>query len=138
MEKCVHERVDAMRQGAEQAFVNAILDAEIEADTIAERATELGDTLAERLTIVARNLVRLRTLNQITADKAKQVYIQVFTSLTLLGFTKVAQDVKDHGEESVQKIVEAARALGKDVQKVSAIRNIEKKQRLDERNGGRS
>jgi hypothetical protein len=125
-----------MRQGAEKDLVNAILDAEIDADDIAERATELGKTLAQRLTVLLRNLIKLRVARKITADKAQQVYIQVFISLTLIGFAKVAQDVKDHGESSVKKIVDAARVLGKDVRKVTAIRNIEKKARITERQNG--
>lgn len=127
------------RQANEQALVNAILDAEIGMDEIADRATAVGDTLAERLTIISRNLVKLSVAKQITKERAAYFFKQAYIVLTLIGFTHVAQDVKDHGDDTVSKITTLAKAYFKDNPNASSlaiIEKVEKEQRKKERSDG--
>lgn len=127
-----------MRHGAEKRLVEAILDSEIGMDELADRAADLGETLGERLSIVVRNLVRLRKNGEIDADRAKFFFKQAYIALNLLGFAKVAQDVKDLGDGSVADIEEAARAYfeSEDGSKLAVVEAIEKEQRKKEREGG--
>jgi DNA-binding MarR family transcriptional regulator len=127
-----------VRAGAAQRLVEAILDAEIGIDEIAERAAELGETLGERLSVITRNLIKLRRAGSIDAERAQFFFKQAYLMLTLLGFTKVAQDVKDLGDGSVADITDAARAYFKteDGSKLAIVETVEKEQRKKERADG--
>jgi DNA-binding transcriptional ArsR family regulator len=127
-----------VRAGAEKRLVEAILDAEIGIDEIAERAAELGETLGERLSVITRNLIKLRRAGSIDAERAQFFFKQAYLMLTLLGFTKVAQDVKDLGDGSVADITDAARAYFKteDGSKLAIVETVEKEQRKKERADG--
>lgn len=128
-----------MRLGAEKKLVNAILDAELGIDEIADRASELGATLGERLSAIVKKIITLRAAGQINAGRAKMLFREAYISLTLLGFAKVAQDVIDHGEEASATVAQAAKEFWKEnpnASRMDMIRAIEKEQRKKERASG--
>lgn len=121
------------RPDSHKELVNAIVDGEIDADVIVKDAKDMAGTLALKLNAVSRNLVALRVAGKITTAEAKRMYRTMYTAISLAGFTEVAQDVQDHAADSTDRIIEAARKLGKEVAKVDVIRNADKLAREIER-----
>lgn len=103
-------------------LIDAIIDGEVEAAEIAKRATELGDTLAKRLSLMSRAILAARVAGRISAPKAKEAYLLAYKVLSLGGFAQVAQAVADHSDKTANSISAEAKKLGTEVQKVQAIR----------------
>lgn len=116
-------------------LVNAIVDGEIDAQTIVTDAVAIAGTLSAKLDALARNIIKLRIAGKLTVAKARDLYRTMYVSIALAGFTEVAQDVVDHADESTQRIIDAARKLGSDVKNVTEITNEDKLARELERNG---
>lgn len=119
-------------------LVNTIIDGELETAKISKDATSMGKLLADRLTTLTRNIVKLRANGKISTGNAKSIYLKLYNMLSLIGFVRVAQDVKDHGSKISTAIVTAAKELGDEVKSIPAIRDADVLKRKLESQGALS
>ena len=123
------------RPAAHKELVDAIIDSEVDAKEIADRAAELGGTLGQRLNTVMVAVLKARADGKVSAQRARELFMEAYRALSLSGFTKVAQDVKDHAQDSTDRLIKAAEALGPEVHKVEAVRDADKLARAAEKKG---
>ena len=123
------------RSDKEKALVDAILDGHLDAKEIAEKATELGVSMAKQLTTITRAIVKRAREGRMTTDAARNAYRLAYLSFSLAGFTKVAEKVMATAERDVASVKKAIKALGGDIAKVEAIRKVDTMAREAERKG---
>lgn len=123
------------RSDGEKVLVDAIIDGEVDARSLAQRAAEMGATLGERLTTLTKGILQCVKDGKMTAKKASETYREAYAQLALLGFAKIAQEVLTTVDEDVVKLREALNGLGKDIMKVQVIRKADKLQREMEKRG---
>lgn len=123
------------RPADHKALVDAIIDGEVSAKEIAQRAAELGGTLAERSNLVMRKIIAARAAGRLSAAQARAMWLEAFTALSLVGFASIAQDVADHADKSTTEIIAAAKKLGPGVTQVGAVRSADKLAREAEKKG---
>jgi hypothetical protein len=123
------------RPAEHKRLIAAIIDSEVDAQGIVDRAAELGETIGERLTAISKGLIKARLARKISPDRAHKMFLYCYRALALGGFAAVAQDTQDHASGSTKEIMDATRALGAEVTKVSAITKLDKMAREVERSG---
>lgn len=114
-----------MRSAAEQKLINAIIDGEVEAKKLSEKARDFGVDLGKKLTAASKKIVAARASGTISAEQAKKFFKEAFINLTLIGFAEVAQEVADHSKQVAGDIYVAARQMGDGLPKASPIRKAD-------------
>lgn len=123
------------RPADHKSLVDAIIDGEVSAKEIAQRAAELGATLSARSNFVMRKLIAACASGKITATQARKMWLEAFTALSLVGFAQIAQDVADNAAKATDEVITAARKLKGEVTKVGAVRSADKLAREAEKKG---
>lgn len=114
-----------MRTPNEQKLVNAVIDAEVEAQKLAEKAKQFGENLGLRLTLITKALMSARVRGNLSASEVKTRFREAYLTLSLAGFAEVAQEVADHADQVAVDIHTHALAIGPDLVKTSPIRKAD-------------
>ncbi len=116
-----------------KALVDAIVDSEMDAKELADKAATLGGALGSQLTVVSKNLAKRIIAGKLHIDEAEKMFREMYMLLTLKGFAYVAHDVAIIARQNEEAIASAAAALGKGVSSVVKIQRIDKAEREAER-----
>lgn len=124
------------RSPAHKKLVDAIVDSEATTREVAFKAITVGKTQSDKLNAALKTILQARADGRITAEKAKELWREVWITLSLAAFATVAHDVVD-AEQAYARVHAEAHALGPEKMKVTPIRNADRMAREQEkRNGG--
>lgn len=115
----------ATRTPSEKKLIDAIIDGELAAKELIEEAKRDGAKYGALLTQISRAITKARVQGTISAERARAMFKEAYVSLTLAGFSEVAQQVADHSGEVAMAIRVAASELGPDLVKASPIREAD-------------
>lgn len=104
----------------------ALIDSELEAQAIIQRAAAMGKSLAEKVLFLSKQLVRMNLDGKITAQYAAQMFVKGYVLFSLAAHVEISNDILDHAQTSTEKVLSEAEKLGHAVRTVPAITDVDK------------
>jgi hypothetical protein len=120
-----------------QALADAIIDEQLDAETLIERSSEAGPSIAARITHVARELFTRYQAGRITFGRMRELRTQAYVALVLGEHVKHLEAVKDHVDQHHDAQLAEAKRSGKPLRELAPIRKADlaarKKQREEKK-----
>lgn len=112
------------RKPAHKALVDAIIDGEIEARALSQRAAELGPSLSVQMMKVVRAITIARNKGKMDMRRARELYFEAYQALSLAAFARVAHEVVDVAQAAADAVYTHASNV-EDLKDVAPIRKAD-------------
>ncbi len=123
------------RTPEEKAVVDSIIDEGIDAQDLIDAAVKRAPDITKRMMIVAKNVTTMRAKGKLTADRAKALLREAYVLLMKTAHAEQLPSIVKHADAHAEKQIAAVKKFGKPLKQVQAIRDLDAKERANERAG---